>query len=219
MKKHPRSLKTLGCFMMVCSLLAGCSTSSKTSETSSTSVSDESKAVALEEVRGCIADETSCQSYQEEQSILALADEFTPMSFEEAISFFEEGKSGLLYFGFPDCPWCQEILPLLSASAKENGVEVHYVQTRDDNRELLYTPEQKERIIPYLQDYMSENDKGELTLYVPLLVEVENGTAVKGHQGTVDGHDAHERKMTDEEKEQAQSLVDEIVSDVAKQSK
>lgn len=194
-------------------MLAGCSSATDTSKTSS---QDPAKTSAMEAVRGCIADETSCESFQAEQSIQALADDFTPMTFDEAIAFFKEGESGLLYFGFPDCPWCQEVLPLLSASAADHEVEVHYVRTRDKNKDLLYTPEQKEQIIPYLQDYMSDNDKGELTLFVPLIVEVKDGKVVDGHQGTVDGHDAHERKMTDEERQEVSSIVDSIVLDASK---
>lgn len=125
-----------------------------------------------------------------------------PQLFERALTFFENGESGVLYFGFADCPWCQEAVPVLKEEAEKAGRSVVFIQTRDENRELEYTDEQKARITPYIEEYMSENDEGELTLFVPCVLVVENGTVVSGHVGTVDGHDAHERTMTDAEKEQ-----------------
>lgn len=47
---------------------------------------------------------------------------------------------------------------------------------------------------------MSNNDEGILTLYVPLVLVVKNGKAIDGHEGTLESHDATERKMTDDEK-------------------
>ena len=45
---------------------------------------------------------------------------------------------------------------------------VVFIQTRDENRELEYTDEQKARITPYIEEYMSENDEGELTFVCAL---------------------------------------------------
>ena len=47
---------------------------------------------------------------------------------------------------------------------------------------------------------MSNNDEGILTLYIPLVLVVKNGKAIDGHEGTLESHDATERKMTDDEK-------------------
>ena len=140
---------------------------------------------------------------------------FIPISFDDAISFMENGKSGLLYFGFPDCPWCKEAVPILQQEAAASGVDVYYIRTRDEEKNRLYTDEQKERIIPYLKDYMENNEDGVLTLYVPLIAAVKDGKATAGHVGTVDGYDAHERQMTAEEKKQAEADIQAVV-DAAK---
>ena len=129
---------------------------------------------------------------------------FTSMTFEDAISFFENKESGILYFGFTDCPWCQQAKPYLKKQAKSSDVKVHYIQTREDDEEhtRLYTDEQKERILPYIKEYMEKDDENELTLYVPLVLNVKNGIVVDGHMGTVNGHDATQRKMNDDEKKE-----------------
>lgn len=158
---------------------------------------DSDKDAANPSVMVCSADEADCSNFEEISET-----SFTPISFDEAVAFFEEGKSGVLYFGFPDCPWCQDVIPVLEQESKSENIPVYYVRTRDDDKNRLYTDEQKEQIIPYIGSYMKDNEEGELTLYVPLVISVVDGQAVDGHEGTIDGHDAKEREMTEEETRQ-----------------
>ena len=85
------------------------------------------------------------------------------------------------------------------------------MQTRDSQTELLYTDEERKELSLYLKDYMKEDESGDLKLYVPLVVRIENGKVVDGHLGTVEGHDAHERKMNEEEKEEVMQNYKKIV--------
>lgn len=121
------------------------------------------------------------------------------MTIKDAAEFFKEGKSSLLYFGFDDCPWCKEALPILELVLKENNLPFNYVKIRDENRNPLFTKAEKDELIPYIRDYVEENDEGELTIYVPLVVAVKNGKTIDGHVGTVEDHDAHERLMNEQE--------------------
>lgn len=196
-KKIPSLLMA---FCLVCSL-AACSGSSNTQNASNASTSG----CAPDDGFGCVVEDAK-SLYQKEVA------DYQEISFDDAIALFEEGGSGLLYFGFPDCPWCEELVPLLSEEADRQGVDVLYVRTRDDDLERLYSDEQKETIEPYIKAYMRVDDELKLALYVPLIVAVENGEAVDGHQGTVSGHDAHERKMTDEEKAELKAKVERVVS-------
>ena len=138
---------------------------------------------------------------------------FNEISFDEAIQYFTEKKSGVLYFGFSSCPWCKEAKPVLKKAAQEKGIDIQYVKVRDEEKNRLYTDEQKSQIQPYIQDYMSNNDEGILTLYVPLVLVVKNGKVVDGHEGTLDSHDATERKMTDEEKEELIQIYTKLISE------
>lgn len=197
--------KLCGLFCLVlCLLFAGC--------TSTPAKSDP------DDEYGCSTDDGACEPDVKDPDQEDLSEKFKEISFDEATAFFQEGKTGLLYFGFPDCPWCRDVIPVLEQEAEEAGQEVLYIRTRDDNKERLYTDEQKEKIIPYLEEYMSENDDGELTLYVPLVVSVENGEATAGNVGTVEGHDAHEREMTEEEQKELQEILHNIVNRAASAS-
>ena len=48
-------------------------------------------------------------------------------------------------------------------------------KTRDSQKELLYTDEERKELSLYLKDYMKEDESGDLKLYVPLVVRIENG--------------------------------------------
>ncbi len=174
--------------------LGGCSLTSSTSS-----------------ISGCAPDEASC--VQEKPSATkTLSEDFKPMSFEEAIAFFEAKQSGLLYFGYPTCPWCQEVVPILHELISQTGVPVHYIQTRDEEGLRLYTDSQRDDITPYLKDFIRNNASGQPTLYVPLVVAVENGQVIKGHQGTVSGHNAHEEELTSAQKQEVQNDLSELVN-------
>ena len=138
---------------------------------------------------------------------------FNEINFDEVIQYFTQEKSGVLYFGFSSCPWCKEAKPILKKVAKDNGIDIQYVKVRDEEKNRLYTDEQKAIIEPYIQDYMSNNDEGILTLYVPLVLVVKNGKVIDGHEGTLESHDATERKMTNDEKEQLTKIYTKLMSE------
>lgn len=143
--------------------------------------------------------------------------DFEEISFDDAIAFFEDGKTGILYFGFPDCPWCAEVVPVLDEEAQKAGKTVYYVRTRDDNRERLYTDAQKSAIQPWIETYMKTGDDGEPALYVPLVLAVQNGAVITGHEGTVEGHDAKERSMTEEESGQLKAELQKLIASIHEQ--
>ena len=60
---------------------------------------------------------------------------------------------------------------------------------------------------------MSSNDEGILTLYVPLVLVVKDGKVIDGHEGTLDSHDATERKMTDDEKKELTQIYIKLMSE------
>ena len=106
---------------------------------------------------------------------------------KEVVELFESGN-GVLLFSFPECEWCQELMPVLNEKALELDIEVNYFNVRDirasetDIYEDIYS-----EIAEYLVsiDYdMLVYDK----LYVPTLVVVENGIIVDFHLGTTNDH-------------------------------
>ena len=155
--------------------MCGCNADSKTEEVS----------------KGCSEDGACSVVEQEENSFISL-------SMEEALQFFEDQKTGIMYFGFPDCPWCNDVVPILEKVSKKMNEPVYYVRTRKgkkDNYDRLYTEKQRKHLTKYVGSYMSQNEEGTLSLYVPLVVSIDQGVCTSGHVGTVEGHDAHKREI------------------------
>lgn len=128
--------------------------------------------------------------------------QFKEISMDEALSYFTERKTGILFFGFENCPWCKEAKPVLKKAAGSLNQDVYYVKVRDEDHNLLYTDDQRKQLSKYIGDYMSKNkEKGnKLWLYVPLVIHVKKGKVLGGHEGTVKSYNTTKRNMTKKEK-------------------
>ncbi|NME45188.1 transporter accessory protein [Faecalicoccus pleomorphus] len=151
-----------------------------------------------EEHSACSIDETDNQK----------DDWFIALTMEDMLQKLEDQEDGVYYFGYEDCPWCLDAAPVLKEVAQEHQKEVYYIKTRDEDHNLLYDDEQKERIINYLGEYMETNEDGQLTLYVPMVVEMKDGKVKNSHIGTVDSYDPNEREMTEEETKQLKDIYE-----------
>lgn len=161
----------------------------------------------------CSFDSDECLANSDEyETFINESDVFIEITMQEAIDMFENQESGILYFGFPDCPWCIEALPIMEEAAKENDKNIYYVQTRDEERNLIYTDEEKTAILSYVGQFEDTDDEGNVALFVPLVVVVEDGEALSGHVGTIEGHDTHERQMNEDEQDQLKGIYVEMFS-------
>ncbi len=151
----------------------------------------------------------SCETTEESTN-----EEFVEISMDEALSFFNDKKDGILYFGYEQCPYCQQAKPILAKVAKSSDKTVYYVKVRDDQKNLLYTDEQREQLSQYIGKYMQENEDedNKLWLYVPLVLSVKKGEAIKGHEGTLKNHDASKREMTKKEKKKLKRIYKKILN-------
>lgn len=124
---------------------------------------------------------------------------FVEINMERAKEVFDNHETAIIYFGFPQCPWCKEAMPILNEAAKESNIKtIYYVQTRkDENKDMEF----KQPVIDYMSEWLLKNDDGNPWLYNPDVVVIENGIVVSNHVGTLDDHDAEKRKMTDDEVE------------------
>lgn len=123
---------------------------------------------------------------------------FYEKTMDEIVTMFEEKQSGIIYFGYVGCPWCAEAIPIMNEVAKTRGLTICYAPTYDGEKYTLQG-DIRETIFSYLNDFLSENDEGEKTMYVPFVVVVKDGEVIAAHEGTVSSHNAHERTMTDSE--------------------
>lgn len=110
--------------------------------------------------------------------------------------------TGVIYFGFPECPWCRNAVSVIDDAANQVGLdEIYYLNVYDirDEKELDEsgnvittkegTTEYKE-LLSLLHDYLPEykglNNSDIKRIYVPLVMTFKNGNIIDTHLSTVD---------------------------------
>ena len=104
---------------------------------------------------------------------------FRTLSAEEANSMIERGH-GVLFLGFPECPWCQTLVPHLDASAKDMAIaEIQYFDIRQDRAD---DTELYQKFVEKLEPYLDQGEDGKPRIFVPNVVILRNGEVVGNYK-------------------------------------
>lgn len=100
---------------------------------------------------------------------------FVYKTLEEINKIIENG-TGLIFLGFPECPWCRGYAPIINEIAKQEKLEkVYYFnikQDRADNTELY------QKTVKLLEENLRYDEEGNRRIYAPSLIAVKNGKVV-----------------------------------------
>lgn len=118
---------------------------------------------------------------------------------EEVLNTLENG-TGVIYFGFPTCPWCRRVLPYFLEMAEKDGVEEILYFNALDLRDIKELDEQGNVITiqeegygysdilsalgEQAQVYEGLEDESIKRLYFPTIVFVKNGEIIHMNTGT-----------------------------------
>lgn len=119
---------------------------------------------------------------------------------EEVLKIIDSG-SGMVFLGFPGCPWCQQLAPIVDEAARAEGIDsIYYLniqQSRADNDETY------QKLIDKLKDYLPADEDGNPRISVPDVTTYRNGEVVgrfeqeataEGEQVTPDTYWTTERR-------------------------
>ena len=126
---------------------------------------------------GCTKDkkETDAQKFAKEYTQLTEDNYFVYRDNEEIIKILEHG-TGVIYFGFPECPWCQAYVPMLNEVADIEGLEkIYYYNIYEDRKN---NTEFYQQVVGIINDYLQYDDEGNKRIYVPAIVVVADGEVV-----------------------------------------
>ena len=128
-------------------------------------------------------DETTKDNYKfsVEYTKVPMDNVFIYKTEEEIINFLETG-TGIVYLGFPECPWCQSYVVYLNEVAKDSGIEkIYYLNVKDmrSNNTPNY-----QKIVSLLSDILPNDENGNKKVYVPQVVFVKKGNVVAGDNET-----------------------------------
>ena len=115
---------------------------------------------------------TDAQKFVSEYTKVSKDNVFVYKNVDEIIKILEHG-TGIVYLGFPECPWCQEYVYYLNEAAKENGVEkIYYFNILEDRKN---NTENYLKIVDLLNDYLQYDEEGNKKIYVPAVIAIKDG--------------------------------------------
>lgn len=118
---------------------------------------------------------TDNAKFYKEYNKVGINNVFTYRSVDEIINILRNG-TGIIYLGFPECPWCQAYVPMLNEIAVSKKLDKIYYFNILENRKNN-TDAYKE-IVSMLSDYLKYDDEGNKRVYVPAVIAVNNGIIV-----------------------------------------
>lgn len=101
---------------------------------------------------------------------------------DEILSILEE-KTGIVYFGFPTCPWCRNIIGVLTELANEKNITIYYFNPQNIRNESNGT---YQKLVKKLDSYLDKDENGNKVLYVPDVYFVKDGKIIGHHLGSLD---------------------------------
>ena len=128
---------------------------------------------------------------------------FTEITLEESIRIFKEKESGILYYGYAGCPWCERAVPILNKVAKETGVTVYYI-----NVHFQTTMEAYNELMTYISPILEKDSEGEPVFKVPEVIAVKDGEITDHHLALVEDFkiENDDSQMSDSQKKELEDI-------------
>lgn len=116
--------------------------------------------------------ETDAQKFRNEYSNVSDNNPFVYRNIDQIINILEKG-TGVVYLGFPECPWCQAYVPYVEEVAKKVGIDkVYYFNILEDRKN---NSEKYQKIVKILNEYIPNDEEGNKRVFVPALIIVKEG--------------------------------------------
>jgi len=108
--------------------------------------------------------ESDAVKFAKEYTLVGEDNVFVYRSSDEVITLLKHG-TGVVYIGFPECPWCQTYAKYLNEVAKEVGItKIYYYNILEDRTNNTDT---YKAIVKELKDNLEFDQEGNPRVYVP----------------------------------------------------
>lgn len=141
----------------------------------------------------------------------------------EIIDILKTG-TGVIYFGFPECPWCRNLVPVLVNTISDysagpiyyfNARSIRDTKSLDENGNIVVEKEGTKEyyeIVDILKDHLGSydglNDESIKRLYFPTVVFVKDGEIKQVHIGTVDSQEDPFTPLNEEQNTELVSMLE-----------
>ena len=120
-------------------------------------------------------EKTDGEKFSEEYTKIDKDNVFVYRTIDEIIKVLENG-TGIVYLGFPECPWCQAYVKYLNDVAKDMAVsKIYYYNILEDRKN---NTEKYQKIVSILEEYLQYDEEGNKRIYVPSIIAVKKGEIV-----------------------------------------
>ena len=162
-------------------------------------------------------------------------------NFDEVVDVIKKG-TGIIYLGFPECPWCRTAIPVLLEAAKDYKIDtIYYINVtgkRDEyevkNGKVVIKEDKNGKEIKgesgyhkllklldkELDDYVITDSKGkkykvgEKRIYVPLIIFVNDGKIVGTHTSTVKSQKSGYDELSDDEYDELNGIYADYIKEL-----
>ena len=124
--------------------------------------------------------------FKSEYPRVAANNRFVYTSDKEILDIFDHG-SGVVFLGFPQCPWCQHLSEHVDRAARAEGIDkIYYLNIRDaraSNNEVY------QKLVKKLEPYLDKDVNGKPRIFVPDVSIVKNGKIIGRYKEESTGDD------------------------------
>ena len=151
---------------------------------------------------GSIADMSGYEELDEKNTQV-----FIVSDVNDFLNRLDAGETFAAYFGFVDCPWCNDAISILNAEAESAGQKVYYINTRPNSKVSKNSEiPDYDLLVSRVGEHFGHNDEGESYLFVPFVFFVKEGKIVLTHQGTVSEYEPSIMEMTEKQVEEVRDI-------------
>lgn len=118
---------------------------------------------------------SDARNFHDEYSLVEADNRFAYATGQQVLEIFESG-SGVVFLGFKECPWCQQLAPRVDQAAKAESLEkIHYLDIRAARQDNDAT---YQKLVDVLRPYLEKDQAGQPRIYVPDVSFVKDGQIV-----------------------------------------
>lgn len=135
------------------------------------------------------------------------------VSIKEVFRLVEEGATGVVYFGYTSCPYCQRVVPVLNEVAKEYNHTVYYVDVYNEVDKV--TDVDVEKYFELFDGFLETDSDGNPQFLVPQVFFIYNGKVIAGNTGVVDSFSTSQTDLTKDQKEELTNIFAKMFASIA----
>lgn len=158
--------------------------------------------------------ETDAEKFASEYSI-DNDNVFVYKTLEEINKILKNG-TGIVYLGFPECPWCKGYVPYLNEVAKKEKLDkIYYFNILKDRKN---NTDDYKKTVELLKDYLKYDDEGNKRIYVPAVIAVNKGKIVGFDDETsydTKGYEKPEDYWKNEDLDGLKNRLSKMINDVS----